>query len=190
MKPRDLILAGALLVALWVYGNCREAVGAKRALQNQQDHVDDSTHQANDRWKAQFAAREIQRESILAITDQRLRGARGEIARLRGRIAPQLDTTVVDSIAVQLAVRDSLIAQQDTVIAGLDIQVSIYRTMVADRDELIGRREREIVALTTARDNWRKVALKKLGCVGGVGVTVGLDGRAAVGVGATCGIRL
>src|ERR1043166_10108507 len=98
-----------------------------------------SVRDSNERWKARYLARDSARDDSLAHLQQ-------IVTRLRGRVVPR-DTVVrlvPDSarpfVETQLAVRDSVIAQQAS-------QLTLYRAMIVDRDSLLVRKDRQIAAL-------------------------------------------
>jgi len=185
--PVVAILVGAALWNAW----CDNPQVRRDALQVQQDTRDDSTHDANERWKADFAAREMQRESTLSVIGKDRDYYRHRAAVLTARTIVVDSATLRATLLAQLAVRDTLIANSLSVIAQQDIQVSIYRAMVVDRDSLLVKREREIAALTTARDVWKRQAQQPsytvTDIVGGAALGYGLaeENEIAVAVGVT-----
>lgn len=203
-----LYVAGAILCAtIWLRVFHDPAV-ARTALQVQQDKRDDSTHTANEIWKADFLKRDTLRDDSLRKLNAGIQGARGEIARLRNRIVAPVDSTPRDTLLAQLALRDTIITGLETINARLETAVVMLcapldsiaaaslgplrcapGSAVGQRDTLVAKREREVTALTLARNIWRGQARKKLGCVGGVGAVASIDGRVSAGFGGMCGIR-
>jgi hypothetical protein len=127
-----------------------KSAGASHQKAHDADAAVSAVRDSNDRWKARYLARDSARDDSLAHFQQ-------IVTRLRGRVVPR-DTVVrlvPDSarpfVETQLAVRDSVIAQQDS-------QLTLYRAMIVDRDSLLVRKDRQIAALETARDAWRKAA--------------------------------
>lgn len=203
-----LYVAGAILCAtIWLRVFHDPAV-ARTALQVQQDKRDDSTHRANEVWKADFLKRDTPRDDSLRKLNAGIRGARGEIARLRRVTKLVTDSTPRDTLLAQLALRDTIITGLETINARLETAVVMLcapldsiaaaslgplrcapGSAVGQRDTLVAKREREVTALTLARNIWRGQAKRKLGCAGGPSVTASLDGRVSAGFGATCGLR-
>jgi hypothetical protein len=165
----------AILAALWVAYCSGKSAGASHQKAHDADAAVSAVRDSNDRWKARYLARDSARDDSLARLQQSVTGARGEIARLKASLggrpgephptipgvehpATTRSAGEADSVPLEIAVRDSIIAQQDTVIAQQDSQLTLYRAQIADRDSLLVRKDRQIAALETARDAWRRAA--------------------------------
>lgn len=80
-------------------------------------------------------------------------------------------------------------AQCDTLIASLlsgrqqdSLQLLFWKAQVSQRDSVIS-------TLQASRNAWRSRSERRWFCVGGASATIGLNGHAALGPGATCGYR-
>lgn len=191
MKLAPAVLAAlAVIVALVVAKECGYREGAKQAEAAQRDAWLDSVAWAQ-RETADSAGRVFDRER-----DSTSR----VIASLRSRIAKGVIPTespnqpsTTHGGAVARGASDSgcagAPAQCDSLIAAYEagrqsdsLQLLFWKAQVVARDSLVTR-------LQQARDAWRKQAQRRLACVGGASVAVGLNGQGAVGPGVTCGWR-
>lgn len=155
-----------VLVSLWLAYCAGASHGAAFQRARDADAAAKAVHDSNEVWKAQFLARDTARDDSLRKLSAGIRGARGEIARLKARVgvagrtggSREPDSSATPPPDSALAIRDTIIAQQDSVIAGLDSSVTLYQAMLGDRDVRISQLERESAALRVSRDAWRKTA--------------------------------
>lgn len=205
--PQTSLAALAVLLALYVAYCSGNRNGARTALANQRDRRDDSTVAILRREVADSQkAFERQRDStgrVIASLRSRIDTANQNRESLKsskpsagGADSPKRRDASAQgpadggshgpppgSCAGASAQCDTLIAsllsgrQQDS------LQLLFWKSQVAQRDSLIPK-------LQAARDDWKHRSERRWFCVGGAGVTVGLNGRGAVGPGLTCGYRI
>lgn len=183
------ILLGALAFAVWLHFH-DQAVRAD-AAQVQHDVVLDSVIRARQiSTRVDSLKLERQRDStgrVIQNLQRRIREVR-PTAPNAGNPSPGTGAAVASGASASACAGAP--AQCDTLIAALtagrtqdSLQILFWRGAVAQRDSVI-------TALQQARNTWRDQAQRRFACGVGVGVTVGLDGRAAVGPSVGCYYKL
>lgn len=189
MKRRTVYHLAALAALVYLYGWCQYRRGEGDALLHQAGRQTDSAAAVTDRRVAELARREVQRESTLARTGRDLSNARREIVQLRGRVAP-VDTSLPAVVVEQFAVRDSIIAAQETVIAAQAEQLTLWKALAVERGALLRDALQQRDQYRDQRDAWQKKSARRFTCGVGPGLTVSLGGRSLGGATIACVIRI
>ena len=172
MKNFSRFMVGALviIVALVAVKECGYRQGrAEAEMESRDDSLDAVIRAGRQRLTADSLRFVRARDSTVRV-----------IASLRSRVRVVRDT-VVDSVYFREPV-DSLIAAYEAGRQSDSIQLLFWQGVVSQRDSLI-------VALQTARNQWRAQKQSRFACVGGPAIAVGLNGQSAIGFGASCGWR-
>ena len=160
---KNLWPAVAILAALYMAWCSGKSAGASHQKAHDADAAVSAVRDSNDRWKARYLARDSARDDSLDQLARANAALNQRVARLAARAAPRdYQSLGRDSLIAENVVKDSAIAALEAQHAADDsthrATVTLFRAMLADRDSLLARKDRQIAALETARDAWRRAA--------------------------------
>lgn len=182
----------------WLHSCHDPSVRATQKLADSTVVVNAHSHQTDLRV-SRLAAESLELGARLMRLQRNDSVARREIARLKSRVYVSTDITDSTSRDTLVAIihaheadalrRDTLEAEQDSVIQSQDSSLTIWKALAVERGELLQRALQERDAFRKIATAWQGKAEKRLGCAGGPAVVASISGRVSAGVGVTCGIR-